>query len=299
MLYNKENVMSTIKKITALLICLVILCGFAVSCTPEQPDGENGENGGNVEDGGNTEDGGNEGDGNNNNNNQGGDEELNFPTDKYVATVTVEFESDDLKMKDAIAALGETSYVVTADGAGLKLETSSDIGNISLDEAYTYVGGALYHSMTLSVDGKSASSYKKASMDDTGRDSLLDKIGPGASIGKNDFLEFDMSKDGNRKTYTCSNIKSESAESLCKIFASKFEGTGATVKLDDANYTIVLLGEANESFALSCVFTVTMDDADCSVTMNMSCDYDYKTVSVAAPEDADKYVDVAISDIIG
>lgn len=288
--------MSTLKKIAALIVCLVILCGFAVSCTPEQPDGENGENGGNV-DGGGTEDGGSEGDGENNN--QGGDEELNFPTDKYVATVTVEFESDDLKMKDAVAAMGETSYVVTADGAGLKLETSSEIGNISLSEAYTYVGGTLYRDMTLSVDGKGATSYEKAPMDDANRDSLLDKIGPGASIGKNDFLEFDMNKEGNYKTYTCSNIKSESADSLCSIFASKFEGTGATVKLDEVNYTLVLLGEANDSFILCCRFTVTMDGADYSVTMNMSCEYDYKTVSVAAPEDADKYVDVTLSDIIG
>ena len=289
--------MNTLKKITALLICLVILCVFAVSCTPDQPDGENGENGGNVN-GGNTEDGGSEGDGENNNQG-GGDEELNFPTDKYVATVTVEFESDDLKMKDAIAAMGETSYVVTADGANLKIETSSEFGSLSIDEAYTYVDGVLYRTMTLNVDGKDASSYEKAPMDEGSRDNLLNKIGPGASIGKSDFLKFDMSKEGNYKTYTCSKMNSESSDSLCNIFASKFEGTGATVKLDEANYTLVLLGEANDSYTLVCKFTVTMDGADYSVTMNMSCDYEYKTVSVAAPDEADKYVDVTLGDIIG
>ena len=268
--------MSTVKKLVALLICLVIACGFVVSCTPEQPDG--GENGGNE--------------------NQGGGEELNFPTDKYVATVTVEFESDDLKMKDAIAAMGEASYTVTADGTGLMIESSAEIGDISLNEAYIYLNGTLHLATTLGFDGKSASSYKKAAMSEGDRDALLDKIGPGASIGRNDFLKFDMSKEGNYKTYVCSGIKSESKASLCSLFESKFAGS-ATVNLESAEYTIVLLGNANDSFTLSCVFTVTMDGTDYSVTMNMSCDYEYKDISVSAPEDADKYVDVKLSDILG
>jgi hypothetical protein len=281
MLLMKEKIMSTMKKLTALLICLVIVCGFAVSCTPEEPGtGDVGENGGNG------------------NQNDGGDEELNFPTDKYVANVTVTFESDDLKMQDAIAAMGEVTYVVTADGTGLMIESSADIGSISLDEAYTYINGTLYHSTTLTSGDKSASSLEKAAMSDSDRDALLNKIGPGASIGKNDFLQLDMSKDGNYKTYTCSKIKSESADSLCKVFASKFNGA-ATVKLDSADYTLVLLGDANDSFILSCSFTVTMDGADYSVTMNMSCDYEYKDVSVSAPDNADKYSDAELSEIIG
>lgn len=265
--------MSTIKKLTALLSCLVIICGLAVSCTPEEPD--------------------------NNGNEGGAGEQINFPTDKYVATVNVEFESDDSKMKDAISAMGDTVYTVTADGTNLKIEAASDLGNVSLDEAYTYIGGVLYHAMTLSADGKSASSFEKATMNDSSRDTLLGEIGPGASIGIGDFLKIDTSKNGNYKTYTCSKISSASADSLCKVFASKFEGMGATVRLDGANYTLELLGDANNSSILSLSFTVTMDGTDYAVTMNMSASYEYKDVSITSPENAEKYVDTALSDIIG
>lgn len=269
--------MSTINKLTALLICLVILCGFVVSCTTEQPDnGSVGEQPDN-----NT------------------DDDINFPTDEYVATVTVTFNSDDAKMKDAIGAMGETVYTVTADEANLQIVSNAAVGDISIDETYTYLESTLYKKTTLGVGDKSASSYEKATMSEADRNNLLDKIGPGASIEKNDFLKVDISKSGNYTTYTCTKINSTSADSLADVFESKFAGTGATVKLESASYTIVLLGDANSSFDLSCNFIVTMDGVDYSVTMNMSCEYDYKSVSISAPENAENYVDVSLSDIIG
>ena len=136
-------------------------------------------------------------------------------------------------------------------------------------------------------------------MSDSDRDALLSKIGPGASIGVSDFLKFDVKSEGNYKTYTCTKINSSSGESLCNVFAAKLKDVGATAKLDSAEYTLVLLGEANSSSTLSCSFTVTLDGEDYNVTMVMSCAYDYKDVSITAPENADKYTDAALGDIVG
>ena len=263
--------MSNSIKLTALLSCLVILCGCFVSCVV--PDG--GEQGGN--------------------NNTGG-----LPSDKYVATINISYETDDEKLATAVSAMNNVVTTVTANGDDLKISSNANLGGITVNNEYVYIGDMLYYSVTLALTNKGATDYKKAPMTDDDRDALLSKIGPGASVGVNDFLKFDKVKTDNVITYTCSNMTRESKDSLAKVLSSKLSTLGATVTVNSASYNLKLVDDRNSESTLSCDLTVTMDGAEYQLTVNIECEYDYDAdTAVSAPQTADKYTEVSLSDIIG
>ncbi len=264
-------IMSNTIKLTALLSCLVILCGCFVSCVI--PGG--GEGGGN--------------------NNTGG-----LPSDKYVATIKVSYATEDEKLASAVSAMNNVVTTVTANGDDLKVSAVASLGGVTVNNEYVYIEDMLYYSITLGLADKSATDYKKSAMTDTDRDALLSKVGPGASIGVKDFLKFDKVKEDNLTTYTCSNMTGESKDSLAKVFASKLSAIGATAIVNSASYTLKLVDDRNSASTLSCDLTVTMDGAEYQLTVNIECEYDYDAdTSVSAPQNADKYTEVTLSEIIG
>lgn len=279
--------MSNTLKTTALFALLVMILGIFISCTPaNQGNGTEGEGTGNVD-----------------NSDQGdtGDQvEIPADTDKYIATMTTTFTTDDADMADIIAHMGESVTVVSTDGSAIKIHGESQVGMSSSENEYVYIDGIIYSYTRVNVDGKTASSYEKAAMSAEDSDALIKKAGPGASIGSGDFMTKERSKEGNITTYVCSNMSSASRDSLAGIFAKRFAGYNATVRLVSATYNLELIGDANKSSDLSCDFIVTMNGTDYSFTMNLKCEYEYTSeVSITAPENADKYEETSLEKIIG
>lgn len=263
--------MSVLRKLTALLICMVVLCGCFISCVNPNPDGNSGQG-----------------------------DEAPLQSDRYVVTVRIKYATNDDKMKAAVDAMGAPGATLTVNGDDLKLVTNANLDDISASNEYTYVGGVLYHATTVAVADKSVSSYEKAAMSADERDRLISKAGTGAAIGIGDFLTQERNTVGDLTVYTCDSVTDEARESLCNIFAARFDGLGAIVRIDSASYQLEMKDGRNHSSILSCNFIVTMDGTDYEITMHLYYDYDYDAeISISAPQDVDGYTEVSVDEIIG
>lgn len=290
MFRRKENKMSVMTKILALITCLFVLCGCFVSCKNNQ-QGEGGNS--------NVNDNNNEGDGTGEGNGDGGEGE-EISTDRYVATVKTVYATQDFRMKDAIAAIGSPVTTVSVDGDTIKIASSSQANDISTKTDYVYIDGVLYYASEVSVGELSASAYKKANMSADQKAALLSKVGPGTSIGIGDFSDHVIEPYGDLTIYTCSGILEEAGESLCDIFASKFAGLNAVVRLADATYYVETVKGVIDNSIISCNFVITMDGIEYEVTMHLYYDYDYNAeFSISAPQDSDKYLNSSIEEILG
>lgn len=260
--------MSALKKITALLICMVVLCSLLASCQPGTGDG--------------------------------GNDETPLQSDKYVATVKVKYTALDSKLKEAVEAIGSPEITISADGDNVKVESFVATKNVSTESQYLLVDGMLYHFNRISVDDLAVTTREKSSADETSREAIIDRVGPGASIGVDDFAKSGKTESNGSTTYMCNSINEESASSLCDVFGAQLSAIGATVRLESASYQVTLTGGREDKSTLTCNFIVTMDGEDYSVLMRINYEYDYDAnVSISAPKDADKYKEVSSEEIIG
>ncbi|MBR4933566.1 MAG: hypothetical protein IKZ03_03825, partial [Clostridia bacterium] len=170
----------------------------------------------------------------------------------------------------------------------------------SVDNEYVYVDGVLYYANTLTVADKSITSLKKAEMDETQIDSVISKAGTGATVDLGDFITHEMTTSGDVTTFTCTEMDEESKASLADVFASKFEGLGAIVRLVDVTYILEVKNDRNQSSTLSCDFVIDMEGESYEITMHLYCDYDYDAeISITAPDNVDAYTDATVDAILG
>jgi hypothetical protein len=150
------------------------------------------------------------------------------------------------------------------------------------------------------IDGKSTLTLEKADITEEDCGKLLLDVGAGADIDVDDFTLQDRTGDNGNYTYTCASISANAKDSLEAIFASKFQGTGATVELDDAEYVIETDGSFNKSSMLSCHFSVTVGEKTYEITMHINTTYDYSArFGISFPINPDDYKTVSYKDIVG
>ena len=248
------------KRLTALFLLVMVLCGCLASCI---------------------------------NPNQGG----NSQTDKYVASIRIKYATNDDKMKAAVDAIGAPTAALSVVGEDIRLVTNAAVNSVSVSNEYIYIGGTLYNEKSVTVGDKSITERKCATMNQDQRASLISKAGPGADIGIDDFLSQDKTSSGNLETYVCTDITDESRESLCAVFSEQFGGLNAIVRISDVSYQLEIIDGRNNSSVLSCNFVITMDGVDHEVTMHLYYDYDYDAkIDISAPQDA--FIETSIDEII-
>lgn len=262
--------MSMIRKITALLLLVMMICGCLASCVGPDDKG------------------------------QGTPDEA-LPSDKYTANLRVVYATDDAKMKDAVSAIGTPTVTLRVDGDDVQINTNARYDGISVSREYILVGGVLYSSSSLTLGDKTVSEQKRAAMSEAEKSSLLDKAGPGANVGLGDFLSQSRIGSDLNCSYTCEDMTDESRDSLRDIVAKSFEGFGAVVTLESATYQLEVKDGRNHSSILSCNFTVNMDGMDYSLTMHLYADYDYDSeFTISVPQGAeDIYTEVSLHDVLG
>lgn len=266
--------MSDLRRLAAMLVCIILLCGCLSSCITSTPD--------------------------NTDKNNGQDSTDTLPSDKYLATVRVEYLSEDEKLRDAIGAIGTPTTTVEVDGDNIKLLTIASTDDISITKEYVYIDGIVYHGKNVVVADMRVTTLERATMSADDKASLISKAGPGASIETKDFLNINRSSADGITTYSCTEIKAESKESLRKILSSSFSGLDATVRIADVSFRLDKKDGRNHSSLLSCKLTVTMDDVDYDLTMNLYYDYDYDAqLDICVPQDNDRYTEVSIDEILG
>ena len=252
--------MRSINKLTALLLSLILVAGALASCVGPTVD---------------------------------------LQTDTYVASVTIEFATNDDKMKAAVDAMSGSVSTLYVSGEDMRIETSAEVNGISLSDNYVYFGGTLYHETRLTVDGKSAVTLEKAAMSAENRQQLISDVGAGASIEPTDFDVQEKDGEEGNYTYTCGGITGKAKDSLQSIFASKFSGLNATASLASAEFVLETENSRDKSSTLSCHFVIGMNGESYEITMHIYTDYDYEAVfGISAPEGSSSYKQVSYDEII-
>ncbi len=276
--------MKQMTKLLALLLCFSIVIGVFVGCQPEEKPNDDLQD--DITETPSDDD-------------KEDDKVEEIQTDRYVITSKIKFATNDYKMKDAVSAMNSNS-IITVDKGNVWVATDSELNDVKVDKDYYLVDGTLYYSNTVRVGDIFATEHKKADMSNQNKEWLLAKVGAGAQISIADFETFDMSSFGENCSYTCSNIYTDSAESLCDILASGFAGMDASVELVNVEYMLDVKGEIYTSSILSCSFEITIDGIVYEITMHVYNDYTYSNdISITLPENADEYQQVPHSEIIG
>ena len=219
-------------------------------------------------------------------------------SDNYVADVQIKFATNDDKMKAAVDAMSSNA-TINVNGDNFDVYTSSKVNDNTATNKYTLVDGMLYYSASLSLGEHTVSENKKAEFAGADKEELIADITSTVRIDAGDFYVVDMTQNGDKVTYICSDAFEEAKADVASLVADRFAAIGATVAVSGIEYHLETEGERNVSSILSCDYVITLGGVDYEITMRLYTTYDYDaTVAVCAPENADGYVSVPYSEII-
>lgn len=257
--------MSNLRKLTALLICVVLVVSTLVSCDVLD--------------------------------NLGGDK---IDTSKYAAKVRIVFASNDDKISPVLDIMNSQSNI-EVDGDNIYVKTVAKTNSISILNSYTLIGDSIYHLTTVDNGVQSASIREKATFTETDRFLLISEVGAGSSIDAEDFEVSDkIGEVDGVKSYNCRNISSDAKLSLEKTLAERFAMIGATVSVKGVTLSLDKKGSVVMNSVLSCDLEITLDGTVYEVTVRTYTDYSYGAdVKIEAPADVADYTDVSYEDIIG
>ena len=222
--------------------------------------------------------------------------ETPLQSDIYQANVLIRYSSENAEMAAALSAL-ESKATIYVSGDDFKIETGSEMNNISTRDTYVFFGGMLYHDGRITVDDKTVVTLERTNLSGDKLDQLLTDVGAGAGISSSDFNVKDMEGDELNYTHTCSRITGGAKSSLEALFGAKFKGYG-TVELTGAEYTLIGKQGRDESSTLTCHFNITMNGVTYDVTMQIITEYDYNAVfGISAPASASDYQQVGYDEM--
>ena len=219
-------------------------------------------------------------------------------SDNYVANVQVKFATNDNKMKAAVDAMASNA-TINVWGDNFNVYTTSKVNDNTATNSYTLVDGMLYYSSSLSLGEHTVSENKKAEFTAADREQVISNLASTAKIDIGDFYVVDMTQNGNKSTYVCSDAFDEAKADVAAIVADRFAAIGATVAVGGIEYHLETEGERNLSSILSCDYIITLGGVDYEITMRLYTTYNYDTpTEVSAPENADSYVSVPYGEIV-
>ena len=260
--------MNNTARIISLLLALVICIGCLAACTPTT--GGEGDN----------------------------QIEETPQSDNYVANVQIKFATNDNKMKTAVDAMS-SSAVINVFGENVSVTTSAKVNDNSTTSSYVLFDGMLYNSTSLSLGEHTVSESKKAEFAGESKESFIADVSSTVRIDAADFYVVDISKNGDKTSYACSDAFDEAKTDLAGLVADRFEAIGATVTVSNIEYQLETEGERNISSILSCDYVITINGESYEITMRLYTSYDYDApVAVTAPENADSYVSVSYDEIV-
>ena len=219
-------------------------------------------------------------------------------SDNYVANVQIRFATNDEKMKAAVDAM-TSNATINVYGDNFNVYTTSKVNDNTSTNSYTLVDEILYYSSSLSLGEHTVSENKKAEFTATDKEQVISDLASTAKIDIGDFYVVDMTKNGNKTSYVCSDAFDEAKAEVASVVADRFAAIGATVAVSGIEYHLETESERNVSSILSCDYIITLDGVNYEITMRLYTTYNYDaTVEVSAPENADSYVSVPYSEIV-
>jgi hypothetical protein len=209
----------------------------------------------------------------------------------YTARITMMYSSTDAEMSATIDALGASGITVATDGTSNKLTMHTEADGLDVVTCYILTDGTLYHESTATLGDSTVSVKEKAPLATDSGMMLILKLGGAAVINTSDFTTYEVKTGELSTTVTCTEIKTETKNSLAAVLGARLSAIDATLVIDSARLSATITDSRYRQTTLTLNMTVTLGDNSYPLTLTSVTDYDYSTsVTIEAPADADAYI---------
>lgn len=217
----------------------------------------------------------------------------------YTVNIDMTFTSDDADMKAALEALDSSKITLAKAEDNFEIKTETSFGERYSEKTYTVVGDMLYSASESNLDGSVKSAKNVSLLAAADKAKVVADAGAAEILTCDDFDAVKLESSNTVQLITCTDLKSESADSLAMIFKSAFGSDSATVSVSDVELVIRIVDGKYNGTYLSCVYSVTVDGVTYDVRMQAVREYDHTTpVSIEAPYDADQYVRIPYYEVL-
>ena len=197
----------------------------------------------------------------------------------YTVELAIKYESEDEKMKEAIAAFTNPHILTEVNGDDFRITMTFEKDGRENGVIYTYVDGTLY---TI-LDELGVTTKTSEVIDELDKKAITDSLGQGASIGIEDFESVKAVAKSGTGVITCTQIKDEPLEALGEALADDMPAD-TVVAIKDVILAIQLNGGLYDVTLLTCEYVITTPDSVYTLTMTYASKFTYGDVDeIVAP----------------
>ena len=214
----------------------------------------------------------------------------------YRILTSMKFSSDNAEMNEALSMVN-MEYPVVMDGNNLFTEISMDLGEgMIMSITMTLVGNELYYD----VDIAGTAQKMKATLSDEQLKVFLDQNSSEMPVSPSDFGKLSMEEKDKTYTIAFEELSENGKKMLDEKIASSLAGMEATAEMKDLSYVTTIVNGKFNDCALSCDYSMAMEDMAFNVKMEITMTYEYDDIpEIKVPADASAYTEVPAEQLIG
>ena len=252
------------KKILALVMALVLMCGMLVACD------ENAQSLLNKAD-------------------------AALMDTPYTATMKINFESDNAELNKIFSAMN-MEVPMTVDGKNIAMDTSIDMAEYTAKIKIIIADMVMYYDIKMA--GQSIK--MKAPLNDEQYQEFMAENNTEMMIEPEVFGQMTVETKDGKKHITCEEISEEGLKVLNDFMAESLDNAEVEATFSNITYGIILNDGKYESMDMAFDYSITVAGETYNMTFKMSLTFSYDNVEkIVAPADADKYEEVNFDDLMG
>lgn len=213
----------------------------------------------------------------------------------YKMTMHMDFECDN-KAIDTALSMMKMDIPVTVDGKNIAMDMSMSIMGYSATAKVTVYDMVMYYD--IKVLGQSVK--MKATLDEEQYNEFMSENNAELMFDPEDFGTLTVETKDDKKYVAFGEINREGLDQLNDMVKDSLESIGGTATVSSVTYGIVLNDGKYESAEMVCVYSVTVANETCNLTLRLDVDFSYDNVaSITAPSNPGSYEEVDYDELVG
>jgi len=213
----------------------------------------------------------------------------------YTMTMKMDFETDNKDINKIFSAMN-MEFPVTVDGKNVAMDMSMEMMGYTADINITVADMVMYYN----IEMLGQSTKMKADLSQEQYEEFMEENNAEMMVDPEDFEELTVEKKDGKKYITCNGISDDGIKELNDMMADSLNAVKGKATVSDVSFVITLSDGKYESMAMTCVYSVTVAGETCNVTCSMSATFSYDNVAkITAPADANTYQQSKFDDLMG
>ncbi len=251
------------KKILAMVMALVLMCGMLVSCDNALSLIAKA------------------------------DEALK--NEPYAITMKMDFQCDNEDINKIFSVMNMEIPAIV-DGKNMAMDMSMDVGGYKADAKVSVVDMVMYYN----IEMMGQSVKMKATMNEEQYKEFMAESNTQMMVDPADFGKLTVETRDGKKYIACGEISEEGLNELNDMMKEALKSINGEATVSAVTYGVTLNNGKYESMDMTCDYSVTVADETCNVTFKLSAEFSYDNVAkITVPADADKYQEMSFDDLMG